>query len=315
VVTCELGDLADGASVDVTVVVETTTYGTLTNEVSVGADTGDPDEGNNGDSEETTVERLEADLRVSKEDEADPVAQGEEIVYTVTVTNLGPDAAEEVVVTDDLPGGVTYVSATPGQGSCEEAGGVVTCELGEMANGASVDVEIVVETVTYGTLTNGVSVSASTYDPEEGNNGDSEETTVNATACDLEVSVGAAPDPVTVGGQVTYTIEVHNYGPGIAAGVVVTDELPVEVAYVTATAGQGSCSETGGVVRCELGSIGNGENVEVEVVVETEDYGTVMNVVEVTSNSSESNVVNNSASAPVTIEPIKLYLPVVWRVF
>jgi uncharacterized repeat protein (TIGR01451 family) len=293
------------------IVVETVAYGALTNEAGASADTHDPDTGDNETTEGTTVERLEADLSVSKSDAVDPVTQGDEVTYTVSVANAGPDAAGEVVLTDTLPSGVSYVSATPEQGTCDETGGVVTCELGEIGNGASVDVVIVVETVAYGALTNEASVSADTADPDTGDNETTEGTTVNATSCDLGVSKSAAPDRVTVGEAVTYTIEVQNYGPGTAAGAVLTDELPSEMAYVTATAEQGSCSETGGVLTCNLGNIDSDDSVEVQILVETVDYGTIVNVVEVTSSTSETDVTNNSASEPVTIDPIKVYLPLV----
>jgi uncharacterized repeat protein (TIGR01451 family) len=314
VVTCDLGDLANGADAEVTIVVNAPTAGTLTNSASVSSDTADPNSGNDSDTETTEVEEvpvLAADLSVSKSDAADPVSQGDDITYTVTVTNGGPDTAENVVLTDDLPDGVNYVSATPDQGTCSQSGGVVTCELGEIADGTSVDVTIVVETVTYGTLTNAASVSADTDDPNAANDNDSEETTVIPGSCDLGVSKRAAPDPVTVGDLVSYTIDVQNDGPGTAAGVVLTDDLPSGLAYVSATAEQGSCSESSGVVTCDLGNIDNGDSVRVRIVVEAVNWGMIVNLVEVTSSTSESDVTNNTASEPVTIDPIKVYLPLV----
>jgi hypothetical protein len=86
--------------------------------------------------------------------------------------------AENVTLTDNLPTGVSYISATPDQGSCSESGGVVTCNLGDIANGDSVSVTIVVSTTTTDTLTNTVSVSSNTDDPNTANNSDDEETTV-----------------------------------------------------------------------------------------------------------------------------------------
>ena len=53
------------------------------------------------------------------------------MTYTVNVSNSGLDGAEDVVLTDNLPAGVTYISATPDQGICDESGGTVTCELGD----------------------------------------------------------------------------------------------------------------------------------------------------------------------------------------
>ena len=74
-----------------------------------------------------------------KVDGVDPVVAGTSFAYTVTVSNGGPSDSVGVVLTDVLPGGVTFVSAVPVQGSCSEAAGTVTCPLGTIAAGGSVD--------------------------------------------------------------------------------------------------------------------------------------------------------------------------------
>jgi uncharacterized repeat protein (TIGR01451 family) len=192
VVTCDLGGLANGASAEVTIVVNAPTAGPLTNIASASSDTADPNGGNNSDSETTTVEAIPvpgADLSVSKGDAVDPVIEGDDVSYTVTVVNGGPDAAENVVMTDNLPGGVTLVSATPSQGTCTAAGGVVTCDLGDLANGASAEVTIVVGTSSYGVLTNEAGATSDTADPNGGNNSDVEQTTVQSSSPPSEIVV------------------------------------------------------------------------------------------------------------------------------
>ena len=59
-------------------------------------------------------------LGVTKTDSPDPVTVGASLIYTVTVTNSGPDTATGVVVTDTLPAGATFVSAMPSQGLVAE---------------------------------------------------------------------------------------------------------------------------------------------------------------------------------------------------
>jgi uncharacterized repeat protein (TIGR01451 family) len=117
----------------------------------------------------------QADLSVTKDGPAS-VGLGDTITYTLTVENLGPDAAVNVVLTDDLPAGVTFVSATA---PCTEAGGVVTCDLGDLASGGSALIEIVVTAPDVpGTLSNTAAVASDTLDPDETNNSDSFDTVV-----------------------------------------------------------------------------------------------------------------------------------------
>jgi uncharacterized delta-60 repeat protein/uncharacterized repeat protein (TIGR01451 family) len=119
-----------------------------------------------------------ADLALTKTDPPGRAPTGRNMTYTLTVTNNGPDAASGVTVTDQLPPSVTFVSATPSQGSCSESGGIVTCSLGTLGNGAAATVNIVVKPTTAGTITNTASVTAFDQDPNQGNNADSENTSV-----------------------------------------------------------------------------------------------------------------------------------------
>jgi uncharacterized repeat protein (TIGR01451 family) len=87
----------------------------------------------------------DADLSITKADSPDPIVQGNNLTYTITITNNGPLAATNVVVTDNLPSAsdVDFTSATPSAG-CMKAGNAVTCQLGQVNAGAIVTVTIVV---------------------------------------------------------------------------------------------------------------------------------------------------------------------------
>ncbi len=120
--------------------------------------------------------RPAADLAVTKADSPDPVAVRANLTYTVTVQNLGPAAAEGVVLTDRLPADSVFVAATTSQGSCTRTGkssreGEVTCALGTVNAAAGVMIAIVVSPTTAGvTLTNTATVRANSPDPELANN-------------------------------------------------------------------------------------------------------------------------------------------------
>ncbi|MCP4527453.1 MAG: DUF11 domain-containing protein [Aestuariibacter sp.] len=137
---------------------------------------------------------LEADLSVIKTDDPDPATLCDDVTYTLALTNNGPDASQNVVLTDNLPAGVTYVSATPEQGSCSETGGVVTCNLGTINNGNSLNVDIVVTPDSEGNITNNASVTSDTPDPNSGNNSVSEETTVTICETCIDTDQDGIPD-------------------------------------------------------------------------------------------------------------------------
>ena len=170
------------------------------------------------------------DLSVTKSDNPDPVTVGNDVVYQVIVTNNGPDDATGVTLTDTLPGGVTFVSATTSQGSCNEVGGTVTCALGGVANGSSVIVEITITTTGVGTITNTATVAGNETDADGTNNTAVEQTTVE----NLPTGFYLYPNPLgekggfirlEVDGARTVTIDIYTI-----AGVRVR-QLVKDLAY------------------------------------------------------------------------------------
>ncbi|MCX6030022.1 MAG: DNRLRE domain-containing protein [Chloroflexi bacterium] len=110
----------------------------------------------------------EADLSVSKADVPDPVEVSRPLTYTITVINNSRTGATDVRLTDRLPQGVTFASASPG---CAQGGGVVTCRLGDLAGGHRIEATLVVTAPTSsGIITNTVSVDANERDPIPANN-------------------------------------------------------------------------------------------------------------------------------------------------
>jgi uncharacterized repeat protein (TIGR01451 family) len=121
-----------------------------------------------------------ADLRIAKIASPNPVVAGNNLVYKLIIANAGPNDAPNVKVVDILPAGVTFVSATPSQGMCSQAAGVVTCLLGLLPAGApAATVKIVVTPTQSGKITNTARVTSRVADPNGANNSASVETTVN----------------------------------------------------------------------------------------------------------------------------------------
>jgi uncharacterized repeat protein (TIGR01451 family) len=84
---------------------------------------------------------LSADLAITKSDSSETVLAGEELFYEISVLNSGPDTATDVVVTDTLPAGVVYLGSTNASG-CVQAGSTISCDLGNMPDGAFVQFTI-----------------------------------------------------------------------------------------------------------------------------------------------------------------------------
>jgi uncharacterized repeat protein (TIGR01451 family) len=122
-----------------------------------------------------------ADLSIDKQDTGfDPVTVGEDITYSLVVTNGGPNDATNVHATDTLPAGLTFDSSPDG---CTESGGVVDCDFGTVASGATETQTFVVNTdaAAAPSVTDTTSVDGDETDPDLSDNTDTETTTVNAS--------------------------------------------------------------------------------------------------------------------------------------
>jgi uncharacterized repeat protein (TIGR01451 family) len=140
-------------------------------------------------------------LAVSQTDSPDPVVVNNNLSYTVNVTNLGLLTGTGVTLTDTLPAGVTFVSATPSQGSCAEEGGTVTCALGDLASSAAATVEVVVTPTATGEISNTASVTGNETDSDPSNNTATQLTTVidgTPPAIELEPVLTGLSSPLYV---------------------------------------------------------------------------------------------------------------------
>jgi uncharacterized repeat protein (TIGR01451 family) len=118
------------------------------------------------------------DLSIGKTSSPNPVAPGQTLVYTLTVANAGPAAADGVTVTDPLPAGTTFVSCTVSQGTCAGpapgTNGTVVASLGTIPNGggAAITIQTTV-TAPAGSIRNTATVTSTTPDDNPDNNTDS----------------------------------------------------------------------------------------------------------------------------------------------
>jgi large repetitive protein len=262
-VSCDLGGLAPNASATAsfTALVTSAAAGmAVQNQATVAtqAEGGFPalpdlDPTDNTDSTSLTVNPL-ADLSLTKTVSTPDPGTDDEVEYTLTASNAGPNDATAVTIHDSLPTGLDFVDASPG---CDDTAGTVTCDLGTIASASNASVTIRARTTTAlaGTAVgNLATVTANELDPNPGNNQATAMIDVQSLV-DLQLTkVVSNPSPAA-GGPVSYTLLLVNRGPSPATDVTITDPLPSGLSFVSAAAGQGSCNHSGQTVSCRLGTL------------------------------------------------------------
>ena len=180
---------------------------------------------------------------------------GDNVVYNIDVLNNGPDAATNVVVTDTLPAGLTYVSNTLG-GIYNAGTRTITWNLANLANGAHF---IPTFTATVNTGTEGQSLinTASTHNDQNPTDVISEPAVIHVNNATLTVTKTAAQANYNVGDTAVYNMDVLNNGPNTAINVVVTDILPAGLTYLSSTLG-GVYDSATRTVTWTIASLDNG---------------------------------------------------------
>jgi Bacterial Ig-like domain (group 3)/Domain of unknown function DUF11 len=226
---------------------------------------------------------------------------GDPISDTFTIRNDGPDPTL-VSFTAPLPSDLTGAGASASAGTCGVAGGLVTCDLGTLAAGASASVTVT-GTISASTAATSLgvtgSVTGSLVDPNAANNSTTAVTSVTPLA-DLAVTSLSATASVLPGGTITYVAQVANLGPG-AGHAVLHDVLPADMTYAGGTAG---CSLAAGVVVCDLGTLAPGASASVTIAAtlsDSSDATSVSNTVTVSADGNDRNPANDSASATTIV--------------
>lgn len=289
------GTLDSGASSIILIrgTVSSSASGIITNTATVTSTTPDPDLSNNTSTAVTDITE-QADISVVKLGSPSPVLPGELLTYTLTISNAGPSAADDVRLTDAVPADLTAVeySADGGITFLPWTGSLT---LGTLAPGFAVVVLIrgLVSPSAAGLLINTAVASSTTPDPDLSNNTSTNETPV-AESADLSITKTGSPSPVAAGELLTYTLTVRNAGPGDARDVTVTDSLPPQLtgAQYSLDGGSSFLPWTGSV---SLGVLPNGaaRTILIRGTVDETAAGTLTNTAVVTSTTPDPNPNNN----------------------
>jgi uncharacterized repeat protein (TIGR01451 family) len=268
VVTCNrAGTLAVGASAPpVTITGRVTAAGgTITNSASVEPATGgvlDPVPNNNVATVDTVVVPG-ADVSIAEKSVTStlPATAGSAVTFQIQPRNGGPADAVNAVVTDTLPTGWGFVSATGNGWACSAAGQAVRCTRANFPLGNTDNITVVATAPATvapagSTFTNTASITSDTPDGDSSNNSGSVNVAVRPDGADLRLSKSKTPNPVALGSEMVSTITVTNGGPRVATGVLRVVEVLSGEAFVSATGSGWTCSVVSGAVVCEHANAG-----------------------------------------------------------
>ena len=215
---------------------------------------------------------------------------GTKVTFTSLATNLDcldPHPLHDVYVKDLLTGDITLLSITAS---------------GQKGNGVSMDPAISSDGSSVAFRSDSTNLHPS--DPDGSTDiyvKEPKPTSCPGAAADLSIVKSDSPDPATVGHPLVYNLDVDNAGPGEAGTVVVTDGLPPSVTFGSASASQGTCSQSAGTVTCDLGSIASGESATVTIQVTPNQEGTITDTGSVSSITDDPDPQNNSDSEDTTV--------------
>ena len=256
----------------------------------------------------TTVVDTVADLVTTK---SGPVttSAGSSVAYILTTTNMGPDPAADVTITDSIIPGLTGVSVSDG-GTYDPVSGIVTFPaLTALANAGTATRTIsFIAPATRTAISNTARSSAATFDPIATNNNGST-TNKDGTPTNSTVTTSIAPNAdivttktgstsATADSSVSYTIATVNLGPSPAEAVTITDSIVPGLTGVTASNG-GVYDPVTGIVTFAPVAIANAETVSRTIGFTVPPTLTsISNTARSTSITPDSTPTNNNGTNP-----------------
>lgn len=249
-------------------------------------------------------------IALSKTDGQTTAQAGDTLTYTLRITNSGSITATRLVITDVLPSDVTPAGPTTPV-TTSQVGQTLVWNLGDVApNGGTV---VITVPATVGIRTPDGTVLANAtqvmYANEVGHvfavKTATDTTTVQAPV--LSIAKSGFPDPVLVGGLLTYTLGYTNGGPVAATNVVITDVVPLSTTYQACSGGT-ACNMSGGVVSWTIGNVADhassfvsfsvlvDESLPTGTVIGNDDYGLSADQAGLISGPPVATVVNRDAA-------------------
>jgi uncharacterized repeat protein (TIGR01451 family) len=304
-----LGDLVAGASgrVRVSGVAQTSTAREdFTNTAIIATTTPETDLANNQSSVPGAV--WTSDLQLIKLAQAQ-VAAGDSFTATLAYKNNGPAPAAGTILSDTLPSGITFVSASPAPAAV--SGSLLSWNLGTLADGQSGSIGLVLRSDPAApdatVVVNRAQISTATSDRDPANNTSAAATLLLARA-DVMV-LKTAPARADAGDLIQYSLSYRNNGPSVARSALLTDTLPAELTFVSA--GPAPRSSAGSVLTWALGDLAPGQAGSITVQARSRFAQelprlSLINTAQISSSTNDPAPANNTSSATTAIETADL---------
>ena len=240
-----------------------------------------------------------ANLDISKIVDKTVVNYNDTVVWTIKVTNKGPDDAVNVTVKDLIPEGLVVISANVDKGNYSIYGDVLTWSIRSLDKREVVFMNLTTKAVKAGNITNMVNVSSVGIDYRIYNNHANNTTYVKSA--DLEINIVPDKEEITIEDMVVWIITVTNKGPDVAENVVAFDKLPEGLELISYDSSKGIVNDND-VLTWTIGNLTSGESVTLVLTTKTLVPGVITHNVNVTSNTYDPILSNNFASANITVK-------------
>jgi uncharacterized repeat protein (TIGR01451 family) len=243
------------------------------------------------------------DLELSVVPAPATVTVGNNLIYTVGLTNYGPAGATGVFITNIVPAGLTYLSNNF-PGTVVNNNGILIFAVNALAVGSGISFNITNVPNAAEIVTNTFIAISDQLEPST-NNVTNVVSVVNQPSADLGVTLNATPNPVTAGDYVTLTLVATNNGPSIAFGTTVTNYLPAGLVVTGNSASMGTVASAGGTNIWSVGDLPAYTNATLTLSTMATSAGgaTVLDVVVVGSSVYDPFKLNNFASFKIVINP------------
>ena len=298
-----IGNLAVGDYVTLTITAKINGTGIIENEAVVSGNEYDHNLTNNDDSVTSDIPPV-TDLVLDKTITTDEIVAGEYINYAITITNVGVDAALDVILHDSIPSILEDVEYRINNGDWQEFTGDIY--LRTILGNSTVTVEIrgIVNSGYLGNITNFANVSTSTSETDYTNNNDTVTGEVTAIT-DLKVVKEANDLTVVAGDNISYTVTITNYGPSDAVNVELRDYFDtsdlLNMQYSLDNVhwysyAPGSVIQVGTIVS------GDGRVIYFKALVNGSTRGTILNTVNITTDTPNEGENSSSVTTDVVEE-------------